>query len=244
MFGGALANSKNDRPAGSVNYGQMNFTVAYIAWVDGKRVPLTKEQYDSYPTPADRRIEVTIGVDTRAINPHGFEYFAKRVDAWQQDWNKIWVPSLEAVFGKTAVEADIEAVMGQLEGAWVAVEDVPQTPKKGELPQDVKYKTPKLVAVFPSKEECSAAYLKQYGAFTQPGAASTAQAPTQAPNPLMAMMPAGYQQADWTPVVEYARGRVAGGANAMQLATELSLTPDVAGKLYNLLATPAKALPF
>lgn len=234
-----LAKSKDDRPTGSVNYGRLSLTSRYIIWKDNARVELTEAEFDAAP-PGDRRIEITVALDTQAINPGGFTYFAKRIDAWQQDFNKIWLPSLKAVFGDKAVEDDIEGVMARLPGMWVAIEDVPQIPKRGESPEQVKYRTPKLVAVYQSQEECLAAYVAQYG---QPQARDGAGA--VATDPVAAMCPAGYNAEEWGQAVTYARSRMSEpGYNALKLAQELGLPADVAAQLFNLLLTPAELLPF
>lgn len=238
MFGG-LNESKGDRSLNPVNYGQISFGVAYGHWVEKQRVPLTIEEYEKADK-ANRYIQIVVNLDTQAINPGGYTYFAKNIDAWSADFVKIWVPGLVAVFGEEPVKADVEAVMESLQNRWVALEDVPQVPRKGQSPEEVKYKTPRLLAVYPDREACLAAYIAQYG---QPKPAENVV--VAATDPIAALRPQGYTADEWGQMVSYARERVSnGGVNALQLGQELSLSPADAAKLHQALTTPVEQLPF
>lgn len=165
-----------------LNFGKCTITSRFIQWQDnaeGGRSPVevTAAQFQKLD-PKTRTQEAVIAVDIQEFNP-GLQFtYSRKVNVGGLDWNKIFKPSLFKVLGvkanedKAAQAKQLGAALRKLNGAYVGIEDVPQTPTKKQ--PDSKYNTAKLVTVYADRAECYGAWKSVYGGASTNGAGEVA----------------------------------------------------------------------
>ena len=119
----------------------------------------------------DRRgtmMEFAFEVNLSEFNPNLDFNYTRRVRVGSPDWRKNFVPSVEAVYGKGAMNADKRgATLKSLVGSYVEVHDVPQQPAKDDKHINAAtgepYRTIAIARVFEDKATCYAAYVEKFG---------------------------------------------------------------------------------
>lgn len=154
---------------GKFNFGKLTLKARFLAWAEGQPTEVTAAVYGSLG-PRQRSLEYVFQVDVQEFKPDLNFTYERKVGVGSLDWNKILKPSLEAVFGAGSTEKDhLATTLRKLHGAYVCVEDVPQTPTRNK-PDRSKYNTIKLVTLYETREACFAAWREKYGSAQASGA--------------------------------------------------------------------------
>ena len=201
--------------SGRSNYGKLTLRARFLAWADGHPTEVDAATYNTLG-PRQRSLEYVFAVDVQEFKPDLSFTYERKVGVGSLDWNKILKPSIESVFGAGSTEKDsLPATLRKLHGAYVCVDDVPQTPTRNR-PDRSKYNTVKLVTVFETREACHAAWVEKYGAASSNGNGHAS---------AIADVPPGYTNDTWAKqkddLVKLRTGYI-GKGNPPAKATELA----------------------
>jgi hypothetical protein len=167
--------------SGKFNFGKLKITPRFVAWKDKQPTEIDGQTYAALDA-RSRSLEYVFNVDIQEFKPDLRFTYDRKIQVGSLDWNKIFKPSLEAVFGTGATDRDTLAnTLRSLNGRYVCVEDVPQTPTKNK-PDRSKYSTASLIKVYETREQCFAAWQEKYGGESTGAAAD---------------VPAGYTAETW-----------------------------------------------
>lgn len=179
-----------------LNFGKLSITSRYVQWQDKNPVEVTAAQFSKLD-PKQRTQEAIIAVAIQEFNPALQFTYSRKVNVGGLDWNKIFKPSLFKAMGVKASEDKAEqakqlaTALRKLNGAYVSVEDVPQTPTKRQ--PDSKYNTAKLITVYADRTACYAAWKSVYG-----GAGANGQGEVADAGPTFESgIPADYTATSW-----------------------------------------------
>ena len=156
------------------NMGRLTLRLRYLQWVNSMPTEVSIDKYRELGK-RERSMELTVMVDIQELNPSlDFEY-ERRVMMHSKDWFEHWQRSLIEYFeldneitdeSLSKKERQIEMnklVMtktGALAGKYVLLADEEQSKQKDT---DKIYRTPALLAVYDSREECFDAYEERFG---------------------------------------------------------------------------------
>lgn len=168
-----------------LNFGKCSITSRYVQWQDKTPVEVTAAQFAKLD-PKARTQEAIVAIAIQEFNPALQFTYSRKVNVGGLDWNKIFKPSLFKAMGVKASEDKAEqakqlaTALRKLNGAYVSVEDVPQTPTKSK--PDSKYNTAKLITVYADRTACYAAWKSVYGGAGTNGQSEVAEAGTMFEN--------------------------------------------------------------
>lgn len=154
-----------------LNFGKLTMTSTYKRWENKQPTEVTLAQFAKL-SPKERSQEVTFAVDIQEFNPNLQFTYTRRVNVGGVDWNKIFKPSLFKALGivasddKAVAQKQLSDALRRLNGAYVAVEDVPQTLTKKERDAgetESKYNTIKVHAIYADRAACYGAWKSKYG---------------------------------------------------------------------------------
>lgn len=168
------------------NFGKLTIKPRYVQWVDKKPVEVNAAVYGALGV-KERTLEYAFAVDIQEFNPNLKFTYERKVQIGGLDWNKILKPSLAKLAGESAVtKEELPNTLRQLNGRYVAVEDVPQVATT-KNPDRAKYNTVALLKVFKTREECYADYVAVFGKETASGGSAAPKA----------RVPIGYSLESW-----------------------------------------------
>lgn len=141
------------------NYGKLSVSTKLFAWRNGKTEEVSRADWVRLPATADGKgakgVEMFFKVDIQEFKPSLAFTYERKVTVGGADWNRIVVPSIEAILGKGTMAKDKQsATIQSLIGKYVAVEDTPQVPRKNAAPDAKVYNMIKFVKVYASRDEC------------------------------------------------------------------------------------------
>lgn len=233
----ATAEEEAQAAGGKFNFGKLKITPRFLAWKD-KQPTETDAQTYAHLDARSRSLEYVFSVDIQEFKPDLRFTYERRVQVGGLDWTKILKPSIEAVCGQGSTDKDTLAnTLRGLNGRYVCVEDVPQTPTKNK-PDRSKYSTVSLVKVYDTREQCHAGWQEKYGGEST-GAGGAA-----------ADVPMGYTADTWAKQaadIEKLRAAYISKGNPPAKATELAAAEygATAGQVVKLLKLPdAATIPF
>lgn len=183
-----------------LNFGKLTMTSAYKKWENKQPTEVTLAQFAKL-SPKERSQEVTFAVDIQEFNPNLQFTYTRRVNVGGVDWNKIFKPSLFKALGitvaddKVAAQKQLSEALRKLNGAYVAVEDVPQTLTKKERDAgetESKYNTVRIHTVYADRAACYGAWKSKYG-----GGANGAGAVEETEPRFETGIPEGYTAQSW-----------------------------------------------
>lgn len=164
MMGEGDENSTAGLP--KLSFGKCTISSRFLHWVDGSPNEVTAKEFAALPE-NERKQEAVIEVDIQEFNPALQFTYSRKVQVGGLDWNKILRPSLFKALNIKATEDKAErgkqmaGAMRKLNGAYICVEDVLQTPTKKK--PDPQYNTAKIITVFASRVECYEQWKSTYG---------------------------------------------------------------------------------
>ena len=247
-----LFDSVPEVQTGFTQYGKLAVSTTLFLWRDGKREECSRADFLAAPK-EQRSMDARFIVNIREFKPNlGFDYdrkvrvgsldwlktvapsldfdYDRKVRVGGLDWQKIVVPSIKALIGDASIET--------LNGKYVAVQDVPEIPKKNAKPDAKQYNTVKFIKVYASRDEC----LKDASeGFSTPSNGSVESDPN---------VPADYSKADWLSMkqdvvdaVNQAIAKAEAGAKGkpkpvIAKAMETAKAEAIATKAQELAATP------
>lgn len=217
---------------GKFNFGKLKITPHFLAWKDKQPTEITAQDY-AHLDARSRSLEYVFSVDIQEFKPDLRFTYERKVQVGGLDWNKILKPSLEAVIGAGSTDKDTLAnTLRALNGRYVCVEDMPQTPTKSK-PDRSKYSTTSLVKVYDTRELCHAGWAEKYGGESADGGMS-------------ADIPTGYTADTWGKQagdIEKLRIAYIGKGNPPAKATELAAAEygATASQVVKLLKLPDAA---
>lgn len=183
-----------------LNYGKCTITSRFVQWADKVPTEVTAAQFQKLD-PKARTQEAIIAVDIQEFNPTLQFTYTRKINVGGLDWNKIFKPSLFKALGvapnadKAEQAKQLASALRKLNGAYVCVEDVPQTLSKKDREAGLtesKYNTAKLIGVYPDRAACYAAHKSTYG-----GGANGASEVADAGPAFASGVPEGYTAASW-----------------------------------------------
>ncbi len=132
-------------------------------WENKTFIPLSKEQF--FKTPGNQQaFDLVLSVDVKELRPDALYDYRRRVSFNSPDWRNILVPSFEEVLGTGSMAAKdqaYKATLRKMQGTYIDLVDVSQSPKNGKVPTNLStgkpYMTCKLFKVFASKDEAQKA---------------------------------------------------------------------------------------
>lgn len=231
----ATAEEEAQVASGKFNFGKLKILPRFLGWKDKKPTEIDAATYAGLEARA-RSLEYVFSIDIQEFKPDLRFTYERRVQVGGLDWNKILKPSLEAVIGTGSTDKETLAnTLRALNGRYVCMEDVPQTPMKNK-PERSKYSTASLVKVYETRELCYAAWQEKYGSDTSGTPAAD--------------VPNGYTSDTWAKQagdIEKLRIAYIGKGNPPAKATEMAAAEygATAGQVVKLLKLPdAQAIPF
>lgn len=179
-----------------LNFGKCTISSRFIQWSDKTPIEVTAAQFAKLD-PKQRSQEAVISIDIQEFNPNLQFTYSRKVQVGGLDWNKIFKPSLFKALHMTALDdkdrrtKQVSEAMRKLNGAYVCVEDVPQSPTKRE--PESKYNTAKVIMVFASRVECFEHWKSTYNKAGANGASEV-----ESVGPVFANgIPDGYDAQSW-----------------------------------------------
>lgn len=162
-FDGVVAAEEEAQSAsGKFNFGKLKITPRFLAWKDKQPTEIDAQTYATLDA-RSRSLEYVFGIDIQEFKPDLRFIYERKVQVGGLDWNKVLKPSLDVVCGANSTDKDnLANTLRSINGKYVGVEDVPQTPTKSK-PDRSKYSTISLVKVFESRDACYAAWKEKYG---------------------------------------------------------------------------------
>jgi hypothetical protein len=193
-----LINDVPDTGGAFKNFGKLSINTRFLKWTDGKPTEITATEWQKLPKTGGKGMELIFGVDIQEFKPALEFTYQRKVTVDGSDWYKTVAPSIEALMGKGSMEKGDTAkgiaptrnkTLNSLIGKYVAVEDVPQQPRKNAAPDAKQFNTIKFVKVYATREEC---YAELQALSPSNGTeAGVAEAPHDP------MVPEGYSKSDW-----------------------------------------------
>lgn len=151
---------------GFTNFGKLHLSTRYFKWVDGKPVEIAADEYRALPFKnaegkGAKGQEIIFALDVQEFKPELQFTYSRKVGVGSLDWNKTLKPSIEKLLGRGCMDpAKVGETLTRLQDTYVALADVPQANTKNN-PNRSQYNVCKLVAVYPDRAACYAAYLER-----------------------------------------------------------------------------------
>jgi len=171
------------------NMGRLTYKLRYLKWVNNMPMEVTASEYRELGR-RDRSMELTVMVDIQELNPALDFQYERRVMMHSKDWFEHWQRSVIEYFTLDDVITDdslskkerqieinklVMAKTREIAGKYVMLADEEQSKQKDT---DKIYRTPALMTVYNTREECFDAYEERFG--TRPaGATSVAKEPPE-----------------------------------------------------------------
>ncbi len=156
------------------NMGRLTLRLKYLAWVNNMPTEVDIDTYRNLGK-RERSMELTVMVDIQELNPSLDFQYERRVMMHSKDWFEHWQRSVIEYFALDTVITDdslskkelqieinklVMAKTGEIAGKYVLLADEEQSKQKDT---DKVYRTPALLAVYETREECFDAYEERFG---------------------------------------------------------------------------------